>query len=105
MSFSVPAALETELYFKALSQQTTSAELPIVNRDTGETLTGEAEGVGALADPTQLMAGTRAEPVRGPVVRTHVVAQPRHLCHDDASPLALVPVRGAREVPGPLCTR
>ena len=28
------------MYFKALSQQATSAELPIVNRDTGETLTG-----------------------------------------------------------------
>jgi hypothetical protein len=71
----------------------------------GDALTGQTEGVGARAHATQLMAGALAEPVRGPVVRTHVVAQPRHLSHDVVSPLALHPVRGRREGPGPLSTR
>ena len=39
-------------------------------------------------------------PVGRPLGRAHVVAQPRHLCHDDASPLALVPVRGPGTIPG-----
>src|SRR3954454_13523869 len=64
----------------------------------GDPLPGEPEGVSALA-------GTGAEAVGGPVVRTHVVAQPGNLGHDDASPLALVPVRGGREAPVPLSTR
>src|SRR5829696_4929670 len=49
------------------------------------------------------VAGT--EPVSRPVVRTDVIAQPRHLRHDVASPLAVVPVRGFRDDPGPFSTR
>ena len=66
----------------------------------GDALPGHAQGVDALA-----RAGAGAEPVSRPLRRTHVVAQPRHLRHDDASPLALVPVRGRREAPEPLSTR
>src|SRR4051812_44528305 len=72
----------------------------------GDALTAEAvvthAGRGALAET---LVGAEAEPVRGPVVAADVIAQPRNLGHDVASPLALVPVRGTRDVPGPRCTR
>src|SRR4028118_2131403 len=41
-------------------------------------------------------AGTPAGPLRA----ADVVTQPRDLCHDDASPLAVVRTRGAGSVPG-----
>src|SRR3954468_13568562 len=51
------------------------------------------------------LAPAGSEPVSRPVVRTDVIAQPRHLRHDVASPLAFVPVLGSRDTPGPLSTR
>src|SRR3954469_23210722 len=49
------------------------------------------------------LAGARPQAVCRPLRRTDVIAQPRHLGHDGASPLA--PVRGSRDHPGPLSTR
>src|SRR3954447_4233512 len=51
------------------------------------------------------LAGARPQAVCRPLRRTDVIAQPRPLGHDDASPLALAPVRGSRDDPGPLSTR
>src|SRR3954470_6438860 len=51
------------------------------------------------------LAGARPQAVCRPLRRTDVIAQPRHLGHDGASPLALAPVRGSRDDPGPLSTR
>src|SRR4051794_7000504 len=51
------------------------------------------------------LAGARPQAVCRPLRRTDVIAQPRHLGHDDASPLALAPVRDSRDDPGPLSTR
>src|SRR4051812_9488481 len=56
------------------------------------------ESRNALAD-----AGTQS--VGRPLGGTDVIAQPRNLGHDVASPLALAPVRGFRDDPGPLRTR
>src|SRR4051812_9528041 len=52
--------------------------------------------------PGGAVAGAQAEPVSRPLGRAHVIAQPRHLRHDDASPFALVPVRVPRDFPGSL---
>ena len=64
---------------------------------------GDALALPQTTGHAQPLAGPHA--VIGPLGRTDVVAQPRNLGHDDASPLALVPVRGCREAPEPLSTR
>src|SRR3954453_23438580 len=69
---------------------------------------GDALGAEALAGEAlarRAVALGRHAVAVGALGRAHVIAQPRHLGHDGASPLALVPVRVPRDVPGPLCTR
>src|SRR4051812_3139131 len=75
-------------------------------QQAGDALRAETAGAHAGGRPlAETLVRGQPEPVGGPVATADVIAQPRNLGHDVASPLALAPVRGTQDVPGPLCTR